>query len=249
MPATPIPKRGARNPVSRFFERAGNFDLLSIFDPKRTRPAPRTVLINVPPPQHSTTTVPQLPVWSKTHHTSGEDGVVTKRKVSQGYGEKQVPSEGWIFESNQVLTSKYNIFTFLPRNLLEQFRRVANVFFLGESPRHPHSDHCCLKVRHPRRGSGARWNALGAVDNMLWAMTRRGSRVARWGGFRILLRGGAKAPLCQNADLGSLHSPRYPPVLPPFRNRIARTRRASPTRRTRNHRHQGRIRGSQATPE
>ncbi|KAK0496771.1 phospholipid-translocating ATPase [Armillaria luteobubalina] len=36
-----------------------------------------------------------------------------------------------VFTSNQVITSKYNVVTFLPRNLLEQFRRVANVFFLG----------------------------------------------------------------------------------------------------------------------
>ncbi|KAH8827405.1 phospholipid-translocating P-type ATPase [Flagelloscypha sp. PMI_526] len=33
--------------------------------------------------------------------------------------------------SNQVISSKYNIFTFVPRNLLEQFRRIANLFFLG----------------------------------------------------------------------------------------------------------------------
>lgn len=32
-----------------------------------------------------------------------------------------------VYNTNQVLTSKYTIFTFLPRNLLEQFRRVANV--------------------------------------------------------------------------------------------------------------------------
>lgn len=31
------------------------------------------------------------------------------------------------YPSNQVITSKYTIITFLPRNLLEQFRRVANV--------------------------------------------------------------------------------------------------------------------------
>ena len=31
------------------------------------------------------------------------------------------------YTSNQVVTSKYTIFTFLPRNLLEQFRRIANV--------------------------------------------------------------------------------------------------------------------------
>ncbi|KAF8514068.1 phospholipid-translocating ATPase [Gautieria morchelliformis] len=35
-----------------------------------------------------------------------------------------------VYITNQVVTSKYTIITFLPRNLLEQFRRVANVFFL-----------------------------------------------------------------------------------------------------------------------
>lgn len=32
-----------------------------------------------------------------------------------------------VFATSQVLTSKYTVFTFLPRNLLEQFRRVANM--------------------------------------------------------------------------------------------------------------------------
>ena len=32
-----------------------------------------------------------------------------------------------VYATNQVVTSKYTIFTFVPRNLLEQFRRVANV--------------------------------------------------------------------------------------------------------------------------
>lgn len=32
------------------------------------------------------------------------------------------------YTSNQVITSKYTIITFIPRNLLEQFRRVANVY-------------------------------------------------------------------------------------------------------------------------
>ncbi|GLB34568.1 putative cation transport ATPase (P-type) (TC 3.A.3) family, type IV subfamily protein [Lyophyllum shimeji] len=36
-----------------------------------------------------------------------------------------------VYPSNQVLTSKYTIITFIPRNLLEQFRRIANIFFLG----------------------------------------------------------------------------------------------------------------------
>lgn len=33
-----------------------------------------------------------------------------------------------IYQTNQVITSKYTIITFLPRNLLEQFRRIANVY-------------------------------------------------------------------------------------------------------------------------
>src|ERR1700733_10742326 len=34
------------------------------------------------------------------------------------------------YVSNKVITSKYNIFTFIPKNLYEQFRRIANFFFL-----------------------------------------------------------------------------------------------------------------------
>lgn len=34
-----------------------------------------------------------------------------------------------MYHTNQVVTSKYTVLTFLPRNLLEQFRRIANVFF------------------------------------------------------------------------------------------------------------------------
>ena len=33
-----------------------------------------------------------------------------------------------VYKTNQVVTSKYSIITFLPRNLLEQFRRIANVY-------------------------------------------------------------------------------------------------------------------------
>ncbi|KAJ3038196.1 hypothetical protein HK097_003243, partial [Rhizophlyctis rosea] len=34
------------------------------------------------------------------------------------------------FPPNWIRTSKYNFFTFLPKNLWEQFRRAANLFFL-----------------------------------------------------------------------------------------------------------------------
>ncbi|KAH9484538.1 Putative phospholipid-transporting ATPase C24B11.12c [Psilocybe cubensis] len=36
-----------------------------------------------------------------------------------------------VYTTNQVITSKYTLITFIPRNLFEQFRRVANIFFLG----------------------------------------------------------------------------------------------------------------------
>lgn len=34
-------------------------------------------------------------------------------------------------QDNHIKTSKYNIFTFLPINLFEQFQRVANAYFLA----------------------------------------------------------------------------------------------------------------------
>ncbi|RGB34694.1 hypothetical protein C1646_701333 [Rhizophagus diaphanus] len=34
------------------------------------------------------------------------------------------------YVTNKVVTSKYSIFTFIPKNLYEQFRRIANFFFL-----------------------------------------------------------------------------------------------------------------------
>ncbi|KAJ8779199.1 hypothetical protein J1605_000075 [Eschrichtius robustus] len=36
----------------------------------------------------------------------------------------------FLFQDNRIHTSKYNILTFLPINLFEQFQRVANVYFL-----------------------------------------------------------------------------------------------------------------------
>ena len=33
----------------------------------------------------------------------------------------------YVYTTNQVITSKYTVITFVPRNILEQFRRVANV--------------------------------------------------------------------------------------------------------------------------
>lgn len=38
-----------------------------------------------------------------------------------------------VYATNQVITSKYTIVTFLPRNLLEQFRRIANMYVIFSS--------------------------------------------------------------------------------------------------------------------
>lgn len=42
------------------------------------------------------------------------------------YDKKQRVIKDHVYSTNQVITSKYTIITFIPRNLLEQFRRVAN---------------------------------------------------------------------------------------------------------------------------
>ena len=34
------------------------------------------------------------------------------------------------YKSNRIITSKYNFVTFLPKNLYEQFKRIANFYFL-----------------------------------------------------------------------------------------------------------------------
>lgn len=39
--------------------------------------------------------------------------------------------KSWVYVTNQIKSSKYTIYNFVFKNLLEQFRRVANVFFLG----------------------------------------------------------------------------------------------------------------------
>lgn len=112
-----LPKRKSPpSKISQFFKQFEKYDLNALFDPARPKPFPRTVLVNVSLPPHALEVKPVLSIPGTT----------------SGIGSKNVGSKEWIFESNQVITSKYNILTYLPRNLLEQFRRVANVFFLGE---------------------------------------------------------------------------------------------------------------------
>ncbi|GAA5888077.1 hypothetical protein JCM6882_000274 [Rhodosporidiobolus microsporus] len=126
---TPISKRGPGSDIWGRIARYGNFDLLSVFASKYKNPYPREVLINVAVPPEAQGTAPKVPIPGWNRVVKNDDGKVV-RKEKRGFGSKVVPAPGWTFDSNQVLTSKYNIFTFLPRNLLEQFRRVANIFFL-----------------------------------------------------------------------------------------------------------------------
>ncbi|KAJ3719928.1 phospholipid-translocating ATPase [Lentinula raphanica] len=82
-------------------------------------------------------------LYSKLTAFSVENLFVKKRKAGPPrtiYFNENLPQDYWdvkgkikpehVYTTNQVITSKYTIITFLPRNILEQFRRVANVFFL-----------------------------------------------------------------------------------------------------------------------
>lgn len=44
------------------------------------------------------------------------------------FDHKRRPIKTHVLPTNQVISSKYTIITFLPRNLLEQFRRIANMY-------------------------------------------------------------------------------------------------------------------------
>ncbi|TXT09998.1 uncharacterized protein COLE_03932 [Cutaneotrichosporon oleaginosum] len=55
---------------------------------------------------------------------------INQELPSDYFDKKGRPLKSKVFCTNQNITSKYTIITFLPRNLLEQFRRIANIFFL-----------------------------------------------------------------------------------------------------------------------
>ncbi|KAF8623323.1 hypothetical protein AX15_006401 [Amanita polypyramis BW_CC] len=77
------------------------FNVASLFSRERPATQPRTVFVNRP-------TLP-----------------------SECFDRRDRPKPEYVYIPNQVITSKYNLITFIPRNLLEQFRRVANMFFLA----------------------------------------------------------------------------------------------------------------------
>ncbi|KAK7038221.1 phospholipid-transporting ATPase [Favolaschia claudopus] len=71
-------------------------------------------------------------IFSRKRAVGPKRTVYVNQKLPQEYFDsKGKIKSDHVYHTNQVITSKYTLITFLPRNLLEQFRRVANVFFLG----------------------------------------------------------------------------------------------------------------------
>lgn len=99
-----------------------DFSLLALLEPKRPPPVPRVVYVGLPIPDEA---------WAPTKRGQKQlkDGHTPPDQIERKVGKQA--DKAWQYPNNQVLTSKYNVITFLPKNLLEQFRRVANVFFLA----------------------------------------------------------------------------------------------------------------------
>ncbi|XP_062111744.1 phospholipid-transporting ATPase 3 isoform X2 [Humulus lupulus] len=78
----------------------------------------------------------------RNSNSSMEERVPSSRTVRLGRVQPQAPGHRTIFcndreanlpvkfRGNSISTTKYNFFTFLPKGLFEQFRRVANLYFL-----------------------------------------------------------------------------------------------------------------------
>ena len=67
-------------------------------------------------------------LFSRKHLPGPPRSVVVHQDLPADYKDaKGKVKKEHVYRTNQVITSKYTIITFLPRNLLEQFRRVANM--------------------------------------------------------------------------------------------------------------------------
>uniref|UniRef100_A0A8C5HQR2 Phospholipid-transporting ATPase n=1 Tax=Gouania willdenowi TaxID=441366 RepID=A0A8C5HQR2_GOUWI len=64
---------------------------------------------------------------------AGEENWVDSRTIYIGHKEPPPGTEAFIqqrFPDNRIVSSKYTFWNFIPKNLFEQFRRVANFYFL-----------------------------------------------------------------------------------------------------------------------
>ncbi|KAG8217697.1 hypothetical protein J3R82DRAFT_5853 [Butyriboletus roseoflavus] len=85
-----------------------------------------------------------LPSWRPTLYTFNIESLFARKRASTSprtvfanqslpdhfFDHKRRALKALVHPTNQVISSKYTIITFVPRNLLEQFRRIANIFFL-----------------------------------------------------------------------------------------------------------------------
>ncbi|KAH9818620.1 putative aminophspholipid translocase [Melampsora americana] len=102
----PLSTLHRQSPILKKLDKLTTFDISRIFEPRLGPRLPRQVWINLPLPNTA---------WKSDKH---DQPIIGK------------PLSSWLYPSNQIRTAKYSLITFIPRNLLEQFRRIANVFFL-----------------------------------------------------------------------------------------------------------------------
>uniref|UniRef100_A0A3Q1HH71 Phospholipid-transporting ATPase n=1 Tax=Anabas testudineus TaxID=64144 RepID=A0A3Q1HH71_ANATE len=68
-----------------------------------------------------------------SRYCAGEENWVDSRTVYIGHKEPPPGTEAFIqqrFPDNRIVSSKYTFWNFIPKNMFEQFRRVANFYFL-----------------------------------------------------------------------------------------------------------------------
>uniref|UniRef100_A0A8C9QQW2 Phospholipid-transporting ATPase n=1 Tax=Scleropages formosus TaxID=113540 RepID=A0A8C9QQW2_SCLFO len=68
-----------------------------------------------------------------SRYCTGEENWVDSRTVYIGHREPPPGTEAYIpqrFPDNRIVSSKYTFWNFVPKNLFEQFRRIANFYFL-----------------------------------------------------------------------------------------------------------------------
>lgn len=79
---------------------------------------------------------PETPAWVSLWEALGSQlgslnlHPVWTRPGGQGVPAWPVPPHRLLFQRNAIHTAKYNVFSFLPLNLYEQFHRMSNLYFL-----------------------------------------------------------------------------------------------------------------------
>uniref|UniRef100_K7GGJ0 Phospholipid-transporting ATPase n=1 Tax=Pelodiscus sinensis TaxID=13735 RepID=K7GGJ0_PELSI len=66
-------------------------------------------------------------------YCAGEENWVDNRTIYVGHREPPLGTEAYIpqrYPDNRIVSSKYTFWNFVPKNLFEQFRRIANFYFL-----------------------------------------------------------------------------------------------------------------------